>query len=268
MGFDDLSLEQQLAAIYVGYFGRGADSGGLDYWIGDYNAYVAGGISSLPSLINIATSFSQDTEAKNEYAFLKYPQLMSDETSVGYFIGSVYQNLFNRNADTGGKAYWTAHLQNTDDAFRVGAFILSVMRGAQNTDEYKDITTLQNKSEVSLYYANKVASENVIWTPADDLADAACFLPGVTDSAATVTVAKAVVDVLCGSDLCFIPSHTVMMDDGSSSENTINDAISPGRILGTGDHPSGPANANESVDLTDVDLSVTGTPVSNGFDFV
>ena len=254
MGFDNLSLEQQLGAIYVGYFGRAADPDGLDYWVQDYNIYVAGGTSSLHSLINIATSFSQDTEAKNEYAFLKYPLLMSDEASIGYFIDTVYQNLFNRAADTGGKAYWTAHLQNTDDTFRVGAFILSVMRGAQNTAEYKDITTLQNKSEVSLYFADKL-------DPWYELPDAASFLPAVTDSAATVTEAKAIVDVICTSDVYIMPSDT-SMDDDSFSENTINDAFSRGWILDTGDQTTDAANADDLAYLADIDVSLAGTQVT------
>lgn len=208
------NINEELSAIYVGYFGRAADPSGLDYWIDNYNDYVAAGDTALDAKIKIAVSFSANTEAQDEYVFLKYPTLMSDATSIGTFIDSVYQNLFNRTADTEGKAYWTTFIQNSGDSLRVGKFILAVMNGAQDTDLYKDITTMENKGEVSLYYAQEVATEDATWTSADDLADATSVITGVTDSAATVTTAKASADTLIAADVLTSGTTTYTLTTG------------------------------------------------------
>ena len=76
--------------LYVAYFGRPADPGGLNYWL---NA-----LSHNPNaLLEISRQFGLSQEYRDEYAGMTNRQIVS----------RVYENLFARQADEGGLNYWT-----------------------------------------------------------------------------------------------------------------------------------------------------------------
>lgn len=76
--------------LYVAYFGRPADPGGLNYWL---NA-----LSYNPNaLLEISRQFGLSQEYRDEYAGMTNRQIVS----------KVYENLFAREADEGGLNYWT-----------------------------------------------------------------------------------------------------------------------------------------------------------------
>jgi hypothetical protein len=115
--------------IYVAYFGRAADSGGLAYY--ETMLLNAGAPLALPDLLAayganptvkaVIDSFSSSAESAALY---------SGGDSV--FIDEVYMNLFNRTADSGGRAYW-AGLVSNGTITRANA-ALSIMAGAVGTD--------------------------------------------------------------------------------------------------------------------------------------
>jgi len=227
MAYSDFTTNDQLASIYVGYFGRAAEPEGLTYWNSDYttiyDANVAAGQSAeeaeLNALIEIATSFSNNTETTNMYTFLADPAT----GDAGAFVDAVYDNLFGRTPDAEGKAYWVAELTaNIDDPLYVGKFILTVQNAAGSIAEGEtgyqqsqdDQTTLANRAEVSAYYAAQVTAQGAEWTTADDLADAQSVLTGVTNEAATVTTAKADADTLIAADLA-VPGETFTLTAGT-----------------------------------------------------
>ncbi|MEM7274664.1 MAG: DUF4214 domain-containing protein, partial [Actinomycetota bacterium] len=71
--------------LYMAYFQRRPDDGGLDYWIN----------TGLPSRA-ISSQFATSAEFINRYGAL----------SDGQFVDLVYQNVLGRAADPGGRAHW------------------------------------------------------------------------------------------------------------------------------------------------------------------
>jgi len=62
-----LPLNEQIEAIYIGYFGRAADQGGASYWTQAFNTDVAAGESANTALTNIANAFAPQAETLAQY---------------------------------------------------------------------------------------------------------------------------------------------------------------------------------------------------------
>jgi len=82
--------------LYWAFFLRKPDPSGLSYWISKYQ----GGAS----LASIAQKFAQSSEFKNRYGAL----------SNGAYVKQVYLNVFERQPDAGGLAYWTGKLDRKE----------------------------------------------------------------------------------------------------------------------------------------------------------
>jgi hypothetical protein len=150
--------QENVTKLYVATFNRAPDTGGLDYWVR----------SSGLDLEGISKSFFEQPETQEVYP--------SDSTTTD-FVDAVYSNLFNRVSDQEGLNYWVGELDSGRIAKSV--FILAVINGAQNTEEFgNDATILSNKTIVGLAFAN---------AGLNDLADAAEIMLGVTDDESTVT---------------------------------------------------------------------------------
>ena len=142
-------------AVYIGYFGRAADPGGDAHWL---NALNSGSISEA----GMAASFSVQSEATAPYSFLANPSTATI-TQIDFFIGSVYEDLFNRAPDSGGLAYWQNQLEtNLGNPQAVGAFILNVISGAHGSDQ----TTIANKVTVADYFTQELNSAGFSFTSA------------------------------------------------------------------------------------------------------
>jgi pectate lyase len=193
-----LETDEQIAATYVAFFGRGADAAGLDFWV---NQFDVGKATQRPAALfaNIASSFGISNEAKALYPFLVNPFSASD-SAVTSFIDTVYDNLFNRASDAGGLAYWAAQTKATLQAGKfVGSILINIISGAQDTAATKDIATLMSKVAVSLHYVEAQKEYHSIWS-GDDLAEARALIHGVTNVAATVLVGIAQADWLVSAD--------------------------------------------------------------------
>jgi Tol biopolymer transport system component len=81
-----------LIRLYFAYFRRLPDASGLTYWT---NKLTAG----MP-LDRVSASFAGSSEFKAKYG---------DKTN-GQFVTLIYQNIFDRNPDASGLAYWTKRL--------------------------------------------------------------------------------------------------------------------------------------------------------------
>jgi hypothetical protein len=183
-----LTAEQQVAATYLAFFGRGADADGLAFWVDQLHA---GQATQAPAalLANIASSFGISAEAAQQYAFLAHPHAASD-SEIGSFLGSVYRNLFNRGIDDAGKAYWTDQTKQkmADGAF-VGSVLVDIMSGAQNPTTSSgphDALALMGRVAVSLAYVHAQQVLDASWTAADNLYESKLILSGVTDTPGTV----------------------------------------------------------------------------------
>lgn len=85
-------LRAKVIRLYWAFFERQPDLGGLGYWTG---RLVAG-----KKLATAATQFSTSSEFKNTYGPL----------SNSAFVTLIYQNIFDRDPDASGLAYWTKKL--------------------------------------------------------------------------------------------------------------------------------------------------------------
>ncbi len=129
--------EELIAQLYVGYFGRAPDSGGLYYWERD--------LRSGQSLLEIANSFALSEEAGSLYPFLTSPAEYTPEE----FITSIYRNLFGRAPDAGGLAYWLSELES--GRISPPSMIMALIDGAKAaTGSARDEGVLENRVYVAL----------------------------------------------------------------------------------------------------------------------
>ncbi|MFO1157719.1 MAG: DUF4214 domain-containing protein [Reyranellaceae bacterium] len=193
-----LTAQEQVAATYVAFFGRGADAPGFDFWVNQFNINKSQGPSTL--FANIASSFGVSNEAKGLYPFLVNPFGASD-AAITSFIDSVYNNLFNRGSDAAGLTYWTAQTKATLQAGKfVGSVLVNIMSGAQDTAVGHDITTLMSKVAVSMHYVQAQKDLHTTWTSTDDGAEATALVHAVTNAASTLLVGIAQADRLVAAD--------------------------------------------------------------------
>jgi len=101
--------------IYIAYYGRAADVGGLYYWAGRLDA--VGG--NLNEIIN---AFGNSAE---------YTQISTDK-SYAELVDQIYLNLFNRTADSAGRDYYVNLL--TTGQKTLATISLDILYGAQNND--------------------------------------------------------------------------------------------------------------------------------------
>ncbi|MEM0935970.1 MAG: DUF4214 domain-containing protein [Pseudomonadota bacterium] len=142
-----MSIRADIAKIYVGYYGRSPEPAGFNYWIEE----AARGFTAQQT----AASFSVQEESTDRYPYLSNPNV----ADPGVFVDAVYQNLFNRDPDPEGRAFWIDELneaRGNPDA--VGSMILNIISGAQNTEEFgPDLDIINNKVAVALDWAESTA---------------------------------------------------------------------------------------------------------------
>ena len=178
---DTLTPDQRLEAIYLGYFGRGADSGGFAFWEQQYAAAIASGQTPGQAIVNIANSFAPQSETTALYPALLDlsqpldPNSVSAQNAVTAFVNSVYENVFNRPLASG-DAYWVNQILNNQAT--LGQAILFIENGAIGSD----VTTLDNKIAVASSFTNQTSEAALgLGTPsASYLAEAHSVVLGTT----------------------------------------------------------------------------------------
>jgi hypothetical protein len=195
-----LSAEQQIAATYTAFFGRGADAAGFAFWVDQFNSGLPiQGASAL--FANISSAFGISTEAKALYPFLANP-FGARDSQIGAFIDSVYNNLFNRSSDAAGQVYWTGQIKQALAAGQfVGSVLVDIIGGTQNSASGQDITTLVGKVAVNLEYVHEQQRLGTHWTGSSDAAEATALMQGVTADPRTVLVGIAQAQNLVLADL-------------------------------------------------------------------
>ena len=108
--------QSALQKLYVAYFNRPADPGGLAF----YDANLTAG---RVTMAQISADFAKSSEYQTEY---------SQATFAGV-VDRVYQNLFGRPADAAGKALYVKAL--TDKTMTVDEMVTWIANGAQGTDK-------------------------------------------------------------------------------------------------------------------------------------
>ena len=135
--------------IYVGYFGRPADAGGLAFFSERFQ------VLNAPTQIEaMGTAYTANAEVRALIDVFG----TSDESKAlypgdnGTFMDAVYRNLFGRAADAAGKAFWVRAL-DAGDVTRANAAV-NIMGGAQNSD----IDIINKKMTVASYFTNALVT--------------------------------------------------------------------------------------------------------------
>lgn len=97
--------------LYLAYFKRLPDEGGLAYW--------SGKARSGTSLHKASEQFARSSEFARTYGSL----------SNGAFVDLVYQNVLGRPADSSGRSYWVGKL---DKGYARGSMMISVSESSEN----------------------------------------------------------------------------------------------------------------------------------------
>jgi len=149
----------EVAELYVAYFDRAPDTDGLAYWV-----------ESGLAIEEISASFYEQEETTTNY-----PASMTDSV----FVNTIYNNMFNHDADPDGLVYWETELAN--GSVTRPNMILAIANGALGTDQ----TILDNKTEVGLYSAEQGIN---------DVEEATDIMRDVDETDQSVTVAKSLAD--------------------------------------------------------------------------
>ncbi|MCK0152037.1 fasciclin domain-containing protein [Marivita sp. S6314] len=126
---------QLLTELYVAYFDRAPDAGGLLFWGTSLNNGV-----TLPEIA--ALFFDQpETQAK-----------MPADLSSGEFVDLAYRNFLERDPDQPGKDFWVSNLEA--GTVSRPEFMLALIEGARaDTGSPDDVRTIEDKGDIGVSFA-------------------------------------------------------------------------------------------------------------------
>lgn len=152
--------------MYVAYFGRPADTAGLDYWtnVVEANAGATAAVSA---------AFA----ASPEYIVTYFGQTNTQ------IVNNIYQNLFGRDADAAGRTYWANLL--TNGTIKVDTIVAEVAKAALTTDA----EAVENKVAASTAFTAQLdtTAENAGYAGNSALTLAKAFIKSVTTDATLAT---------------------------------------------------------------------------------
>jgi hypothetical protein len=178
--------KENVSKLYLATFARPLDTKGLDYWIN-----IDGEGSNITTIEELSENFA----LQDEY-LKKYPPTTTDSE----FINSIYQNLFQRDAEPLGLEYWVTNLES--GVMSRDKAILSIVNGAKDTADGNDLSLITNRSDAALYLAEHETLSPVMAT-STAIVDA---ITSITDDSSTVA-------------LSLQKAHTVINQDNSNIDN-------------------------------------------------
>ena len=134
----DESYQATVQSLYVGFLGRPADPMGLLFWMTEFRKKglpgtlpeLLAGYSSNADIKNIVDSFANGAESTGLYV-----------ANNASFINAVYLNLFNRDAEAGGRQFWSGFLDRGE--ISRGQAVLWIIGGGQHDDAVVAIKKIQ-----------------------------------------------------------------------------------------------------------------------------
>ena len=175
-----LSSEDLVSEVYIGYYDRAPDQGGMTFWL---NA-LAGG----ETLTQVANQFANSSESTAIYPFLSLPNL----ANASGFVTQVYNNLLNRAPDNPGLQFWSQQLQS--GAVTPGGFILAVEQSVNQQTGTADAMTLGDKLAVAVDYVTRLNAASV---PFSETSAHGSLAP-VTSDPSTIATGEAVTTAYIG----------------------------------------------------------------------
>ena len=225
---------------YIAYLGRPADPVGLAYWTGQLDQ--AGG-----DLSAIIAAFGDSAEAVSLLANKSY-----DEK-----IHALYQNLFSRNADDAGLAYYSGGLSS--GAFTLSSVAMNIMQGTIGSD----VALLANRLDAAKLFTNALTTTELITAYNEStVSDVRDWLAGVTSTAVDSTEVNLLLARLTFSDT-LVESGGELVISGTAPGAISLDLGNQSLLV---DGESMQLGGGSWDNIITVDASgVTGTGVSVGF---
>lgn len=155
------NAEEWVQKSYIAYYGRPGDPAGIDYWACRMDN--EGG-----KLENIINAFGVSPEFTDRYGALSNSELLD----------SIYRQMFNRDPDEAGKAWYLAKLNARE--MNLQTITLNVLGGATGSDK----TIVNNKLQLANDFSNKLESGNTTYR---DIAPAKGVLEMVDETSSSVS---------------------------------------------------------------------------------
>lgn len=164
----------QVNLMYVAYYGRPGDPAGVNFWADVLD--VNGGELTA----GIIAAFGDSAEFTTRFGSLTNEEL----------IDNLYQQMFNRDADDAGMAFYLAQL--TAGTSTLGDIALDIANGAQG----EDLIILNNKINTAGYFTAQVTATGADYDDTDLDAATAILADVTADPISVVTQKLAVNDYL------------------------------------------------------------------------
>ena len=173
---DMMNCRAQAALLYIGLFCRAPESGGLTYWTGELAAGRLSFDSGSCANVMLAVPAVQ----------LLYPSSMSNQD----FLTAIYVNVFGRQPDATGLAYWLGILNSSNNRGHVLSTMIDI---GFNYKEYSGTEPLGITSQILMHHrlAVGMAYGYIFNKAAVDTPYPGGVLAGVTTDPATVVTATA-----------------------------------------------------------------------------
>lgn len=229
---------ESIQQLYIAYFNRPADVGGLNFWLDS----VAKGVS----LETISTQFAADAEYKAEYGGL----------NADAVVARVYQNLFNRAPDPTGLDFWSTGLRN--GTYTVEDIVAEVSASAlQDPTKGADFVAVDSKIDAAIAFTDYLKTDinaRLAYATGSSNGVAKAYIAGVTNAA---TLAAAIAP----ANLAAVGGNVI--DGGAGVGGTFNLGAAVDTLPGTAGNDTfnaltiNPASGAAADTLTTFD-SITG----------
>ena len=159
----------QVQTMYVAYYGRPGDAGGLDFWAGKLEEVNA-------NLREIIDAFGNSKEFQDRFSDLDDEEL----------VNNIYEQLLGRDADSGGLDFYVNGLR--EGRFPLVSIALKVADGVRKESDGRDAATLANKLRAANAFSAALSSTGAPYGEFQ-IDDAKLWLGEVDSTAASVTAA-------------------------------------------------------------------------------
>ncbi|WP_198343240.1 peptidoglycan DD-metalloendopeptidase family protein [Oleiphilus messinensis] len=152
---DPNTSSYRVQELYVAYYGRPGDYAGVNWWATELD-------NSAQGLVDIINTFGTSEEYEKRFGSLNTDEL----------ITNLYQQMFGREAEAAGLAWWTDEIESGRVTLAEAAMVIA--DGAQN----EDLSILNNRTIVAIRITDGIEAQNKRYI-FEDIEAAKVFIQGI-----------------------------------------------------------------------------------------